>query len=185
MSNPGNVTISQAVPPAEPAPRKLEETFTAESLEAFLFGEATLGQVLGVNVQEAYAIAELAFNLAQGGDLDRALALAEGLVLLNPRHAYFHSLLASIHIRRERFDDALRHLNVAIGLDPDEIASRVNRGEILLVRGELEAALVDFSRAIELDARGTDPMARRARVLVSLGAEILRRSIEGAEARQS
>ncbi|HSS51687.1 MAG TPA: hypothetical protein VLX28_22305, partial [Thermoanaerobaculia bacterium] len=79
---------------AEAPPVRLEDTLTAESLEGFLLGRNTLGQALGVNVQEAYGIAELAYNLAEGGDLEQAAALAEGLVLLNPRHGYFHALLA-------------------------------------------------------------------------------------------
>ena len=170
----GEKGAGQAAPP----PVRLEDTLTVESLEGFLLGRNTLGQALGVNVQEAYGIAELAWNLAEGGDLGRAVALAEGLVLLNPQHGYFHALLASIYIKQERRDDALRHLGFAIAADPKDIASRVNRGEILLGKGDFKAALEDLGKAIELDAGGTNPFAQRACLLVGLGAEILRRSLE-------
>lgn len=168
-------TVQAEPQPAFPA---LAETFTEENLEAFVRGDGTLAQVLGVRAEEAYGIAQLAYNLAESGQLDDAAALAEGLVVLNPEDPYFHSLVASIYIRQERTDEALSFLDQALEIAPDDVAARVNRGEIRLNRGELEAALEDFQHAIDRDPEGVDPSGNRARMLVGVATLVLQQAVE-------
>ena len=156
----------------------LAETFTEENLQAFVTGEGTLAQALGVRAEEAYGIAQLAYNLLENGQLEDAASLAEGLVVLNPEDPYFHSLVASVYIRQERFDEALSFLDQALEIDADDLAARVNRGEIRLNRGEFKAALKDFQHAIAQDPEGKDPAGNRARMLVGVATLVLQQAVE-------
>lgn len=162
----------------EESPEELAETLTAEALESFVMGEKTLAQVLGMNMEEAYSIAELAYTLVEQGSLDDALGLAEGLVVLNPYDAYFHTLLGSIYLKQGRTNEALIEYSTALELDDKDITAYVNRGEILLKMGEFNTALDDFKKAIELDPQGNDPMSNRARMLVSVTTMVIRKAVE-------
>lgn len=157
-------------------PPSLEESFTEENVEAFVMGEKTLAQVLGIDSEEAYSIAELGYDLMDH-NLNDARTLVEGLVVTNPYDAYFHSLLAAIYLRQDQVDAALEEFSLAVELNQQDIDSLVNRGEILLNRGELELALEDLGRAIQLDSEGKSPMANRARLLVAVTTEILRQAV--------
>ncbi len=156
----------------------LADSFTEENLTKFLLGEKTLAQVLGLSMEEAYSIAELAYSLMEQGNLEDALALAEGLVVCNPQDGYMHSLLGSIYLKKGMTDEALYQFSLAVELDPSDIASWVNRGEILLNKGEFELALDDFKKAIELDPDGENPAGNRARALVTMTAALIRKVME-------
>ena len=162
----------------EETPEDLTDTMTEEALEAFVMGEKTLAQVLGMNMEEAYSIAELAYTLLEQGNLDDAQGLVEGLVVLNPYDAYFHNLLGSVYLKQGKTDDALIEYSTALELDDKDVSSYVNRGEILLKMGEFDLALEDFKKAIELDPEGNDPMSNRARMLVTVTTMVIRKTLE-------
>ncbi|MEM1201804.1 MAG: tetratricopeptide repeat protein [Acidobacteriota bacterium] len=167
-----DATLSDATAQTEAAdaqaPAALFDSFTPENVGAFANGELNFGQLLGLRAEEAYGIAQMAYNLAENGKLEDAAALAEGLVTLVPEDPYFHALVASIYIRQERLEEALVELDHALARRDDDIDSYVNRGEIHLHQGDLEAALSDFRAAIDLDPGGEHPMGQRARMLVAV-----------------
>lgn len=159
-------------------PVALEASFNLENAEAFLRGDATLAELLGVNSEEAYGIAQLAYDLSKNGNSEDATSLGEGLITLNPYEGYFHSLLASIYIADDRLDDALEQLDLAIELTPDDIEALVNRGEIHLGHGNFQAAAGDFEAAIKLDPEGETQTSNRARMLATVAAVIIKQSLE-------
>ena len=162
----------------EEVPDPVEETMTAEALEAFIMGEKTFADVLGVTMDEAYSVGELAYTLMEQGNLADAQALAEGLVVMNPYDAYFHALLGSIYLKQAKTEDALIEFTTALELDERDVASYTNRGEVLLQMGEFDLALEDFKKAIELDPEGDDPMSNRARMLVTVATMVIRKAVE-------
>jgi tetratricopeptide (TPR) repeat protein len=64
--------------------------------------------------------------------------------------AAVHYELGLLQNRLGNLDDALRHYDAAIDLDPDHAAARYDRGELLLARGAVEKATADMERAAAL-----------------------------------
>src|SRR5690242_19042898 len=54
-----------------------------ENLTKFVLGEITWAELTGLTMQDAYAFAELAYNLFEQGKYDQAQTIVEGLVISN------------------------------------------------------------------------------------------------------
>lgn len=147
--------------------------FSEENLTKFVLGEITWAELTGLTMQDAYAFAEIAFNLFEQGKYDQAQTIVEGLVISNPYDGYFHSLLGSIYGRKGMHEEAQEEYSIALELNPNDLASHVNRAEILLQHGEIEKALMDLKHAVELDPKGEQPFGIRARALAQATASVL------------
>ena len=133
----------------------------------------TWGQLHGITMEEAYAMAELGYQQFEQGRYDEAQSIFEGLVITNPYDGYFHSMLGAIYARKDMQEEAAEEYTIALELDPENIAAYVNRAEILLQHGEFEIAMEDLRNAIKLDAKGEDPSGLRARALAGATAAII------------
>lgn len=158
---------------SEPKAADLTETMSPDMVEKFVMGEATLGQLYGLTIEEAYSVAELGYTFVEQGRLKEAQTVFQGLVLSNPYDPYFHTMLGSIYQKLELIDGALEEYSIAIALDPANLTAYVNRGELLIRKGNFEQAAKDFKNVIELDPNGTNPSANRARALASVTAAAL------------
>jgi len=147
--------------------------FSDENLTKFVLGEITWAELTGLTMQDAYAFAEIAYNLFEQGKYDQAQTIVEGLVISNPYDGYFHSLLGSIYGRKGMHEEAQEEYSIAIELNPKDLASHVNRAEILLQHGEIEKALRDLKTAVDLDPKGDQPFGIRARALAQATASVL------------
>lgn len=147
--------------------------FSDENLTKFVLGEITWAELTGLTMQDAYAFAEIAFNLFEQGKYDQAQTIVEGLVISNPYDGYFHSLLGSIYGRKGMHEEAQEEYSIALELNPNDLASHVNRAEILLQHGEIEKALMDLKQAVDLDPKGEQPFGIRARALAQATASVL------------
>jgi tetratricopeptide (TPR) repeat protein len=98
---------------------------------------------------------EMLFQLAEYGFLQ----FKQG------RAADYHSVMGSILQRQKRFGEAIAEYTQAIELDPKDVVSFVNRGEIFMRHGLLDEADADFATAIDLDPAEQDRFANRARML--------------------
>jgi tetratricopeptide (TPR) repeat protein len=147
--------------------------FSEENLTKFVLGEITWAELTGLTMQDAYAFAEIAFNLFEQGKYDQAQTIVEGLVISNPYDGYFHSLLGSIYGRKGMHEEAQEEYTIAIELNPNDLAAHVNRAEILLQHGEIEKALLDLKKAVDLDPKGEQPFGIRARALAQATASVL------------
>lgn len=150
-----------------------ETPFNEENAAKWLFGEITWGQLNGITMEEAYAMAELGYMQFEQGRYNDAQAIFEGLIITNPYDAYFHSMLGAIYARKDMQEEAAEEYTIAIELDPENIAAYVNRAEILLQHGEFEIAMDDLKNAIKLDQKGEDPSGIRARALAGATAAII------------
>ena len=139
-------------------------------------GRGSLRERLGVSEQEFRAMGQMGAMYYQQGVLDKAQAIFEGLVEIDPTSAAAHSALGALLTRTERFDDAMCHLDRAVELDPGQIAPYVNRAEIFIKQGRAEEAVENLKQAIALDPREKDPAANRARAMALGIAEALKAS---------
>lgn len=165
----------------DPKPATMKETFSPDQVEKWVMGEATLGTLYGITIEEAYSIAELGYTFAEQGRLSDALTVFLGLVVSNPYDPYFHSMLGSIYQKQDNIEGAVEEYSIAIGLDPANTESYVNRAELLMRLGNFVQAASDFKSAIELDPNGVNPSVNRARVLATVTASALRSAISEAK----
>jgi tetratricopeptide (TPR) repeat protein len=147
--------------------------FSEENLTKFVVGEITWAELTGLTMQDAYSFAQIAYHLFEQGKYDQAQTIVEGLVISNPYDGYFHSLLGSIYGRKGMHEEAQEEYSIAIELNPSDLASHVNRAEILLQHGEIEKALMDLKKAVDLDPKGEQPFGIRARALAQATASVL------------
>jgi Flp pilus assembly protein TadD len=161
----------------ESRPATLTETFSPDQVEKWVFGEATMGQLYGITIEEAYSIAELGYTFAEQGRLNDAQTVFLGLVVSNPYDPYFHSMLGSIFQKQENLDGAIEEYSIAIALDPANVEAYANRGELLMRKGAFEQAAKDFKNAVELDPHEQNPSVNRARVLATVTASALQAAV--------
>ena len=169
------------VQPDETREANLMDTFSPDRVEKFIMGELTLGQLYGITIEEAYSVAELGYTFMEQGRLNEAQTVFQGLVIGNPYDAYFHTVLGSIYQKQENVDGAIEEYSIAIGLDPANMEAFVNRGELLIRKGNFQQAAVDFKNALELDPDGNSPSANRARALSSVTAAALSSALSSAK----
>ncbi len=158
------------------------DNFTEENFKKFLFGKITWAQLEGMTMEQAYAIAEFGYTMYQQGRYKDSRTLFEGLVIGNPYDPYFHAMLGAIYTKLDMHEEAAQEFSIAIELDPEDINSYVNRGELLLQHGEFEYAMEDLKAAIELDPEGKNPASLRARALAAATAAVIKELIEHKEA---
>lgn len=161
------------------------DNFTEENFKKFLFGKITWAQLEGMTMEQAYAIAEFGYTMYQQGRYKDARTLFEGLVIGNPYDPYFHAMLGAIYTKLDLHEEAAQEFSIAIELDPEDINSYVNRGELLLQHGEFEYAMEDLKAAIDLDPDGKNPASLRARALAAATAAAIKELIEKKEAEGS
>ncbi|GEM_PF-616506 len=157
------------------------DNFTEENFKKFLFGKITWAQLEGMTMEQAYAIAEFGYTFYQQGRYKDARTLFEGLVIGNPYDPYFHAMLGAIYTKLDMHEEAAQEFSIAIELDPEDINSYVNRGELLLQHGEFEYAMEDLKAAIDLDPEGKNPASLRARALAAATASVIKELIDRRE----
>ncbi len=154
------------------------ETVTPDNIAKFIRGEMTWAQVQGISMEQTYSLAEMGYQLFLQGKNSEAKKIFQGLIVLNPYDAYFHSVLGSILARSGEFDKAIQEYSIAINLEPKDPQVLVNRAELILKKGQFEDALADLKLAIGLDPKGSNPAVIRAKALaaatLSLIEEILK-----------
>lgn len=158
------------------------DNFTPENFKKFLFGQITWAQLEGMTMEQAYAIAEFGYTMYQQGRYKDARTIFEGLVIGNPYDPYFHAMLGAVYTKLDMHEEAAQEFSLAIELDPEDINSYVNRGELLLQHGEFEYAMEDLKAAIDLDPEGKNPASLRARALAAATAAAIKELIEKKQA---
>jgi len=151
----------------------------AKRLFAIANGELTWAESIGLTRAEAYGLANSAQALLDVGQVDKARKVLEGLLVLNPRDGYFHSVVGALLGQKGDDDGALEHYNQAIKLDGTNLAALVNRAELHLRSGDIAPALADLVSATKLDPKGATPLGKRALVLARATASAVHAAIDG------
>lgn len=126
----------------------------------------TYRESLNITDEEFTEMGRVGAMFFEQGNLHKARTIFEGLVEMNPESAEAHSALGAILALNQQDQDAIEHLELAIRLDPMQIAPYVNLGEVHLRHMKLEEAVESLKKAVSLDESGQEPGAKRARALI-------------------
>jgi serine/threonine protein kinase/tetratricopeptide (TPR) repeat protein len=116
-------------------------------------------------------------NLAQAyrtqGKLDQALEPLDQAIKLEPGLAHLYRLRARLHLERKEPDLALEDFDRAIAspesAGPGQANDHIDRGRLLLGRGDYVGALASFEKALELKRDHATGQRLRAEALFRLG----------------
>ena len=97
----------------------------------------TLAQYIGITTDQQQAITSQAFDLLEAGELDGAVVIFNGLLVLNPFDAAIHAALGSVFHEQGKLTEALAAYDTALSIDGNTALARVNRGELRCKRGDL------------------------------------------------
>lgn len=123
----------------------------------------TLAQEFGFNTDQMLAITSQAFDLIDAGELNGAVDIFNGLLVLNPHDARIQAALGSVFHQQGKLSEAMAAYDTALSIDADTVLARVNRGELRCKRGDL-AGLADLKIAAKIPSS----VQARAQSLVRL-----------------
>lgn len=159
--------MAVAAPPP-PHPEPAAEEIVHEALETAPPQETPPpNPASSMSAEQLFAMAKMGYTQWEYGKLDRARAIFQTLVTQRPNEAWFRCALGSIFQRQRQFAQALQQYNIALQLDANDLASRVNRGEILLKVGKQSEGMADLLAAVRADRTGKNPSALRAKSLLT------------------
>lgn len=90
------------------------------------------------------------------GRVNEAIQKLEQALAVEPAHATAMSNLAGALREAERWDEAWEHCNNALKIDPAHAGAHMNRGNILLDRGDVRAARDAFAKVVSLQPHDPD-----------------------------
>lgn len=137
----------------------------ADRVLDFLKGRLTWGEIFNIPPYVQQRIAEFGYAQFQYGRYEDAERFFKVLTFLNPHNSYYHSMMGSILQRQKRDDEAILAYSQAIELNPNDIVSLTNRGEIYFKQGWFDDAVKDFDRAIAFDPKKENKWGNQARKL--------------------
>jgi len=105
------------------------------------------------------------------GEYGKAEKVFRGALVLSPGNGDLFSAIGAALQAQGKHDEATAMYEQALNSCPSEPSAKVNRGEIFLKQGDLEAAERELVAAIELDGDQTY-ISQRARVLLQLLAQM-------------
>jgi len=88
---------------------------------------------------------------ARAGRLDEATRAYTAAIANSPESPFLYRELAAVERQQNRVDDALDHFRKARTLDPTDVRSIVQIGEILESRGDFDGAVHAYSEAADLE----------------------------------
>lgn len=149
------------------APSDLPDQKTAQLLQRWAEGKATLKDVRGYTDEELYAIARTAYLFYYQGRLNEARTLFQGLYAVNPVDPYFARALGVVEFAAQNAQGALAAYDVAIKLAPDDPAAYVGRAEVRIASNMKAQAVEDLRRAQQL-AKDGDPLKAKVSGMLAL-----------------
>src|SRR5262249_35012508 len=118
------------------------------------------------NVDALYRLAQIA---CQQGDFTHGIDLGRKVLLVAPRDARGHNLIAMAYLASGRPDQALSNFNAAIACRGDLAAAHGGRGDALVALGRPSEAIGSYDRALELAPGSVENWVNRGAVLQEIG----------------
>ncbi|XP_053299684.1 hsc70-interacting protein isoform X1 [Pleuronectes platessa] len=152
-----------SAPPPEPKPPTLSESEESEIeindegvIEPDTDEPQEMGDFENVEVTEemmdqADVMKMEAINALGEGDLQKALDLFAGAIKLNPCLAILYAKRASVYVKMQKPNAAIRDCNRAININPDSAQPYKWRGKAHRLLGHWEEAAKDLATACKLD----------------------------------
>lgn len=163
------------IPLIDPSPARRKRLI--ELFNKFLEDKVSIAELKGIGRDKLFQLAEAGWVKFKHGRVDEAERIFKGLLVMDHRNGYFHSVMGAIHQKKKRPVEAILEYTRAIQINNKDISSFVNRGEIFLRHKNFKKAAEDFKSAILLDMSGRNLWANRARSLVIA----LKRSLEASK----
>lgn len=160
--------IQAALPQIEEALKKVPPDKLAaarKEAERFVSGDMSWADLTQYTPEKLTQMAEVGFNQFRMGQYESSEKIFKGLTIIEPENFYFHQMLGATFQRLEQNAEAILEYSIAADLNPKDVVSITNRGEIYFKLGIFELANVDFDKAIALDPKNEDKWANRARML--------------------
>ena len=126
----------------------------------------TLAESIGLTLAEARAIAQVACDAAEAGDLEGSRSVLESLVAINPKDCAVRAALGTVYQKLELLPEAEAAYTVAVERGDHPIA-RINRAELRLKRGD-DRGLDDLQTLVQADPKLVQAPASRARRLLDM-----------------
>ncbi len=124
---------------------------------------AVMEKVVAKNPNHADAMNYVGYSLAdQGRDLERALALVQGALSLEPENGYIIDSLAWVYFRMNRLDEAWTQIRRAVAATPEDPEIWLHYGDIARAVGNGAEAKVGYRNALR--HKHKDPAAVKARL---------------------
>jgi type IV pilus biogenesis/stability protein PilW len=101
----------------------------------------------------AETLAAMGFYFREKGDPDRAIALFEKALEIDPENWGAHNFYGVTLFRMGRYDEAMKHFQAAIRVSPLNAQSLTNAGALEFSRGNIDAARKYFEEAIDATPR--------------------------------
>jgi len=160
--------IESAIPQIEAALKNVSADKLAaakKEAEKFLTGDMSWADLTQYTPEKRAQMAEMGFNQFRMAQYDSSEKIFKGLTIIDPENFYYHQMLGATFQRKEQNAEAILEYSIAADLNPKDVVSITNRGEIYFKLGIFELANADFDRAIGLDPKNEDKWANRARML--------------------
>jgi tetratricopeptide (TPR) repeat protein len=107
--------------------------------------------------------------LRRSGELKEARALGEKAVKKQPEDPLLRAALAAVHRDAREYDAALKHLQVALTVDPRSAPALCGVGLVFIAKGDPAGALTVLDRALEMQKKSADLHAARGLALRARG----------------
>lgn len=133
-----------------------------EKLELIPEAEAAYQKSIRKNnnvVDSHYALGVLSYN---NGKLDLAMASANNVVRINPRHKEGLMLRAKVYAKQMNLSKAVDDISVALNMFKDDPDLYVLRGDFYQALSRHSDALVDYTNALEIDPTTAEVYYKRA-----------------------
>lgn len=133
--------------------------------EKLLEGDLSWADMSQYTPEKLYQIAETGYERFKMGQYDSAEKIFRGLTVLDTNNYYYHQMLGAVFQRKDMWAEALVEYSIALDINPRDLVSLTNRGEVYLKIGVMELAEKDLDQATLLDPKNEDRWANRARML--------------------
>lgn len=150
--------VLQKIPPEKLAEAKKEA-------DVILSGDLSWADLSQYTPERLLQIAEVGYNQFKIGKYDSSERIFKGLTVIDPSNYYYHQMLGATFQRLGKQPEAIVEYSLGISLNPKDLVSLTNRGEIYFKLGIFELANSDFDQAVALDTKGEDRWANRAKML--------------------
>jgi tetratricopeptide (TPR) repeat protein len=86
--------------------------------------------------------------------VQRQVAAGEEAVRKEPNKVSTRVQLAAVYVESDRLDDAIKQYNEVLAVQPDHRLALIGRGKVLRDMGDVDGALKDFQKLVDIAAAG-------------------------------
>ncbi len=136
-----------------------------KQVDDLLEGDLKWADLMEWTPERLHETAKEGYRQYEAAKYAQAEVIFKGLTVLDPDNFYYHQMLAASFQQQQKYPEAIVEYSIAVDLNPEDITSFTNRGEVYFELKLWDLADVDFDRAVSLDPAGQDRWANRSRLL--------------------